>query len=235
MQAYAQGYAFSSASGVPVTYGYETAADLNLKPLADLNITKVEMAAAQGFRTSSPITITVSVDSDQTPYYQYWVSRDYGGSTPDNWILLQTYTTDNSLVWTPPSEARYIIVAWVTDDPDHHAPQMGGISVTAGPTADARIGSIVANAPASGSAQAQVILTTSLAEQTTTHYYQYSVGDNYGYPPEMQSWQAITDYSGDNRGVWTPLMPGYYTTLVEVSADGGDATPEIAGMTWVMH
>ncbi|MFH0814243.1 MAG: hypothetical protein V2A69_15610 [Pseudomonadota bacterium] len=231
---YTEGYNFFSSSGVVVTTGNETTADLSLKPLAKVNIKNIELETNGAIQVNQPITLKVEVESASTPYYQYWVASGYGTSAYGNWTLLKSYTTENTLTWSPLTQDHYVLVVWVTDDISLHAPQMGGLSAAVGQGTELQIKSISSDITASSTFSTPInLLTTTFGNSIS--YYQYWVTSSYGCPPTVQSWEAIGNYSIDNRGVWTPTEGGHYVLVVHVSDDPETSIPEIAGMTCVIN
>jgi len=83
---------------------------------------------------NTPITfVTDAVGQAPTLYYKYFVSPGYCSSDFGEWEELQSsYSTNNTIEWTPTSEDDYVIRVLVTDNPSSSCQAMGDISVVVG-------------------------------------------------------------------------------------------------------
>jgi len=78
---------------------------------------------------NSPVTFTVNAKNscNDTLYYRYSCHPDYGTDGYDgfNWISMTTpeYVTDNSIAYTFDKAGKYIVVVWITTDPNNVNPE----------------------------------------------------------------------------------------------------------------
>jgi hypothetical protein len=232
-----EGYLFASQAGVVVANGESTTEDFSLKPIAPINITKIEVTCNNPEQVTSPRLVEVFTDSSSTVYYHFWARSGYGTGEYEttNWDLLEAYSTDNMYTWNPTSEGHYVVMVWVTDSPSNHAPQMGGLTVPVGISSDVRIVKMESSVTQGITASEPITLTTTTSGSTSgSPYYTSYVRSGYATPAEVQSaWDTIgSGYANDNEVEWTPSTGGSYIVMTHAMDDlSSQDSPEMAGMT----
>lgn len=195
---------------------------------APLNIGNLETNLTGSPVTGQNIQLTFSANGGgNTLYYQFWKARGYQTQNYGNWQLLNDWSMDNTLAWTPDADGHYVIVAYVSADTTNNIYHQAGLSIeTQGNSSDPiQITSLTSNMNYPQSRCSGITLHTTATGGSGPLYYKYWYQKGVG-----GAWYAIRDYTTQSSCTWTPAEDGFYTVVVWVTDDLSVAEPSIAGM-----
>ena len=154
--------------------------------------------------------------------------RGYQTQSPGPWQLVQDWSTNNTLVWTPTTEEHYILIVYVSDDPTGSSYHQAGITIeTSGNSANPiQITAFTTTMDyPQGSGTALTLNTTATGGSGPLSYrYYYSKGIG-------GQWVMIRDYAPSTSCTWTPTEESLYVVLVHVTDNPSGNTFSTAGMT----
>jgi N-acetylmuramoyl-L-alanine amidase len=149
----------------------------------------------------TPVTFTAAASGGTAPYqYKWWL---YNGSA---WVVLQSWTSSSSLIWTPtaPSGA-YRVAVWVrnassTADAYDNANSNGSIPfpVSAGsPSSGLRLTGLTSSLSAPQSVGTPVTFTATATGGSTPYQFKWLVYDG-------TTWTVRQNWTTSNSYTWTP-------------------------------
>ena len=175
------------------------------------------------------ITLTLEADGQEsTLYYKYLVRSGYQTQNPGPWQIVQDWSTNNTLVWTPTAEGHYILIAYVSDDITGSSFHQAGITIETGGNSASpiQITDLTTDIDYPQSSGAAITIHTTATGGSDPLYYRYYYRKGVG-----GQWTEIKGYSADSNCTWTPTEDGLYVVVVHVTDDPSGNRFSIAGMT----
>lgn len=194
-----------------------------------LNVSSIRTDLATPPNVGQTIELSLLADGQEDSlYYKYLVSSGYQTQNPGSWQLLQDWTLNNTLQWTPPAEGHYILIAYATDNPSGSSFHQAGLSIeTSGnSTTPIQITELTTTMTYPQSSETAITITTTATGGNGPLYYKYWYCKGIG-----GAWNVIQDYSTSSLCTWTPTEEGLYTLVVWVTDDTSGSEYSIAGMT----
>ncbi|MBU3134096.1 hypothetical protein KPL40_16840 [Clostridium gasigenes] len=162
--------------------------------------------------TCTPITFTCSTFGPTGMLYRFQV---FDGST---WAIVQNYSTNNKLIWTPNKPGTYRIAINVkltgAPDTDFIYKSIDNFIVTQ-PTKPI-INSFTSDKNSSQQTGTPITFTGSTFGPTGM-LYRFQIFDG-------STWSVVQNYSNNNKLIWTPTKPGTYRIALNVKLTGASDT-----------
>jgi len=179
-------------------------------------------------------SVTITVTGGSGLQYKYFVNENsYCDSIGNLWVLLQDWTTTNTITWAPDSAGLKTIVVWTAMDTNESCTGMVGASYSVGTGGflnckNATDITLDKNCSSSGGA-----VTITVNSSTAGMQYKYFVNYNsYCTSPGNASWQLLKDWTTINSQTWTPPNPGLFTIIVWTAFDTSDSCTGMIGLSY---
>ncbi|WP_338470935.1 triple tyrosine motif-containing protein [Niallia sp. XMNu-256] len=184
---------------------YEAMNEMNYKINVG-KVTSVEVEADQASpqRVGTPITLTATSEGSNEPLYRFLVKGEKGKPT-----TLQSYSSNDTVTWTPTSPGNYTITVY---GKDKNKPGLGAYEAQAVMSYEVNADKVTSvNVTAEQSAPQVVgtpITLKATSEGSNEPLYRFSIKDNKGTVTTLKS------YSGSDTVTWTPTSIGNYKIIV---------------------
>jgi hypothetical protein len=170
-------------------------------------VTSVEVESNQPSSTivGTPITLTAAAEGSNEPLYRFLVKDEKGNLT-----TLQTYSSNDTVTWTPTSEGSYTIIVHSKDKSKpgsgefFEARTVMSHTVKAGKVSTVKVTSDLSAPQVAGTA----ISLKATSEGSNEPMYRFLVKDEKGTVTTLQT------YSSNDTVTWTPTSAGSYTIIV---------------------
>jgi hypothetical protein len=230
LSAVMDGYQAYSQSGVTVTSGQDVTVNVTLMPLSAPNMRTIStnLTTPPAAGSSVQITFTPATQSDVS--YRWYSRAGIGTSNLGNWQQLADWTTNNNAMnWSPATNNRYLVLAWVAESASSTAVHQIGLTFetqgnSTNPIQITGMTTTMADPHSSGT---PITLNSTAVGGTGTLYYKYFYRIGSGGWNELGAWNA------NSNATLTPPSSGEYTIVVHVSDNPSVASNALtqAGMT----
>ncbi len=214
-----------SAYGVETHVNYEIVSD---PPSSETNQVLPEaMDITGGGIAGVPtfFTVDASDESAGSLYYKFFYCANYGTPAYEGspWVVMQEYSTSNSLSYTFSQEGSYVVVARIVTDPNNEPadlPIIGGV-ISIGIGFHVSLSGLSCDATGDTSAGEPVTYTVSGSIlNNDTIYYKWFYRANYGTSDyDTSPWVVVQDYVANNSCEFTFPSAGKYVVVVRAVTD----------------
>ena len=176
------------------------------------------------------VGITLTATMHTNVFYRWYARAGFGTQNPGNWQALEAdWSTSNSIVWTPESDNRHVVLAWIGDATNRTSRYQAGLTFeTEGNSlSPIQITGMTTDMIYPQPSGIPINLATTAAGGSGPIYFKYF------YKPEHGSWTALGAWSTSSSATWTPSQDGLYTIVVHISDDESVSSNPFnqAGMT----
>jgi len=172
------------------------------------------------FYAGKSYTATATASSVNKPMYRFWLGYYSNGKW--SWNMLQDYSINNKITWTPTKPGLYEVNVHVRDSNSSKAYEVVkfyDITVKA-PSTKIQTFDIGGTEFYAGKSY------TAIATATSVNKPMYKFWLGY-YSNGKWSWNMLQDYSTNNKITWTPTKPGLYEVNVHVRDSNSSKAYEV--------
>jgi len=213
----------------PAGSGYDIGA-FEYPPVNPFNLTNIATNLNGPPVAGNEVQITLTASASSNVFYRWYARSGFLSQNPGSWQTLEAdWSTNNSIIWTPGSDNRHVVLAWIGDATNRSSRYQAGLTFetegySANPLQITAMSSTISFPQPTGT---PITLNATAFGGSGTIYYKYfSKWENGG-------WSEIGPWSADGSATWTPSEDGFYTIVVHISEDNSISSNPFnqAGMT----
>lgn len=162
------------------------------------------------------VQITLTISPQSNAWYWWYARSGFATQNPGAWQTLEAdWSTNNSITWTPQSNNRHVVLAWIGDTTNRTNRYQAGLTFetenySANPIQITGMTSTISFPQASGT---PITLNAIATGGSGTIYYKYFAKFENGNWTELGGWDA------SGGATWTPSQEGLCIIVVHISED----------------
>jgi hypothetical protein len=201
---------------VTVRSGEDVTVNVTLMPVSAPNMRSITTDLTNPPSAGSTVQITFTPGAPSDVSYRWYSRAGIGTANQGSWQILADWSTNNNVVnWTPATDNRYLVLAWVAESATSSTVHQIGLTLetqgnSTNPIQITGMTTSMADPQPSGY---PITLSTAAGGGSGQLYYKYF------YRAGTGGWNELGSWSANSNATLTPSSAGEYTIVVHVADD----------------